>query len=306
MLIYDNIKTYNEKFNHPTLHPLISLVDLSKGDARKRTKFRMDFYAIIIKDSKCGDLRYGLKYYDYDEGSIVFFAPGQEGANEPEGEIFQPYGTALVLHPDLLRGTSLAKHIQEYSFFSYDSYEALHVSEKERTLIDMCFANIESEIKQNIDKHSKKIIVANLELLLKYCLRFYDRQFITREHAHHALIEQFEHLLTHYLLSDKLQKIGFPTVAYFADALHLSANYFSDLLKKETGKTALEYIHLKILELAKERVLDTTKTISEIAHELGFKYPQHFTRLFKQKVGYTPNEYRMVNFFHTILALIFL
>lgn len=255
----------------------------------------MNLYAIIIKDSKCGELRYGLKHYDYNEGSIVFFAPDQEGANEPEGEMFQPYGTALVFHPDLLRGTALAKQIQEYSFFSYDSYEALHVSEKERASIDICFTNIESEIKQHIDKHSKKIVVANIELLLKYCMRFYDRQFITRVHVNHAIIEQFDHLLTHYLLSDKLQKIGFPTVAHFADALHLSSNYFGDLLKKETGKTALEYIHLKILELAKERVLDTTKSISEIAHDLGFKYPQHFTRLFKQKVGVSPLEYRGLN-----------
>jgi AraC family transcriptional regulator, transcriptional activator of pobA len=295
MIIYDSIKKYNETFSHPTLHPLISLVDLSKGKPLKRSKFRVGFYAIIIKDSKCGDLRYGLKYYDYDEGTIVFFAPEQEATSEPEGEMHQPYGTALIFHPDLLRGTSLAKQIQEYSFFSYNSYEALHVSEKERAMIDICFANIETEIKQNIDKHSKKIIVANLELLLKYCLRFYDRQFITREHVNHALIEQFEQLLTNYLLSDKLQKIGFPTVAYFADALHLSANYFGDLLKKETGKTALEHIHLKILELAKERVLDTSKSISDIAFELGFKYPQHFTRLFKQKVGVSPMEYRGLN-----------
>lgn len=279
-------------FNHPTLHPLISLVDLGKGAPLKRSKFKMGFYAIIIKDSKCGDLRYGLKYYDYNEGTIVFFAPEQVGGTEPEGEWHQPYGTALVFHPDLLKGTSLAKQIHEYSFFSYDACEALHVSEKERAMIDLCFGNIESEIKQNIDRHSKKIIVANLELLLKYCLRFYDRQFVTREHVNHAIIEQFEQLLTNYLLSEKLQKIGLPTVAYFADRLHLSANYLGDLLKKETGKTALEHIHLKMMEQAKERVLDTSKSISEIAHDLGFKYPQHFTRLFKQKVGVSPLEYR--------------
>jgi AraC-like DNA-binding protein len=295
MIIYDSIKTYNETFNHPTLHPLISLVDLSKAKPMKRGKFRLDFYAIIIKDSKCGDLRYGLKYYDYDEGTLLFFAPEQEAANEPEGEMYQPFGTALVFHPDLLKGTHLAKLIHEYTFFSYDVCEALHVSEKERALIDICLTNIETEIKQNMDRHSKKIIVTNIELLLKYCSRFYDRQFITREHAHPAIIEQFEHLLTHYLLSDKLQTMGLPTVAYFADALHLSANYFGDLLKKETGKTAIEHIHLRILELAKERVLDTTKTISEIAYDLGFKYPQHFTRLFKQKVGFSPLEYRGLN-----------
>jgi AraC-like DNA-binding protein len=295
MIIYDSIKTYNETFNHPTLHPLISLLDLSKGNPLRRSKFRLDFYAIIIKDSKCGDLRYGLKHYDYEEGTIVFFGPGQVGGTEPEGEWHQPYGLALVFHPDLLKGTSLTKTIHEYSFFSYDSYEALHVSEKERGLIDICFGNIETEIKQNIDKHSKKILVANIELLLKYCSRFYDRQFITRETANHQVIEKFENLLTDYILSEKLQNIGLPTVAYFAEELHLSPNYLGDLLKKETGKTTLELIHLKILNLAKNKVLDTSKSISEVAYELGFKYPQHFTRLFKQKIGVSPNEYRGLN-----------
>ena len=295
MVIYDSIKTYNETFNHPTLHPLISLLDLSKGNPLKRSKFRMDFYAIIIKDSKCGDLRYGLKHYDYEEGTIVFFGPGQVGGTEPEGEWHQPYGLALVFHPDLIKGTSLAKNIHEYSFFSYDSYEALHVSEKERGLIDICFGNIETEIKQSIDKHSKKILVANIELLLKYCSRFYDRQFITRETANNQVIEKFENLLTDYILSEKLQNTGLPSVTYFAEKLHLSPNYLGDLLKKETGKTTLELIHLKILDLAKDRVMDNTKSISEIAYELGFKYPQHFTRLFKQKVGVSPNEYRGLN-----------
>lgn len=292
MLIYDSIKTFNEVFNHPTLHPLISMVDLSKGMPLKRSKFRFDFYAIIIKDSKCGDLRYGLKHYDYEEGTIVFFGPGQVGGSEPEGEWHQPYGLALVFHPDLIKGTSLAKQIHEYSFFSYDSFEALHVSEKERGLIDICFGNIESEIKENIDSHSKKILVANIELLLKYCSRFYDRQFITRESANHQIIEKFEIFLTEYILSKKLQNIGMPTVAYFAEMLHLSPNYLGDLLKKETGKTALECIHVKILELAKDKVLVKSKSISEIAYELGFKYPQHFTRLFKQKVGVSPLVYR--------------
>ena len=295
MVIYDSIKTYNETFNHPTLHPLVSLLDLSKGNPLKRSKFRLDFYAIIIKDSKCGDLRYGLKHYDYEEGTIVFFGPGQVGGSEPEGEWHQPYGLALVFHPDLIKGTSLAKTIHEYSFFSYDSYEALHVSEKERGLIDICFGNIETEIKQNIDQHSKKILVANIELLLKYCSRFYDRQFITRETANHQVIEKFENLLTDYILSKNLQNTGLPSVTYFAEELHLSPNYLGDLLKKETGQTTLELIHLKILDLAKDKVMDYTKSISEIAYELGFKYPQHFTRLFKQKVGVSPNEFRGLN-----------
>ncbi|WP_435354677.1 helix-turn-helix domain-containing protein [Emticicia sp. SJ17W-69] len=295
MISYDTIRKYNETFNNPTLHPLISIVDLNKSNLIRRSKFLLNFYAIIIKDSKCGDLRYGLKYYDYDEGTVVFFAPEQIVTNEPEGELHQPYGMALIFHRDILKGTSLAKQMNDYSFFSYKSNEALHLSEKERETVNICFSNIEAEIKQNIDKHSKKIIVANLELLLKYFQRFYDRQFITRENVGHSIIEQFNEMLINYLSSEKLQKIGIPSVAYFADELSLSHNYFGDLVKKETGKTALEYIQLKHLDLIKERLFEKDRSISEIACELGFKYPQHFTRYFKQKFGMTPHEYRNLN-----------
>lgn len=295
MLIYDTIKKYNDTFNNKTLHPLISLVDLSKSNPLKRSKFTLGFYAVIIKESLCGDLRYGNQYYDYAEGTVVFFGPGQIITNEPEGELHQPYGTAMIFHPDLIKGTSLGKQIHEYSFFSYQSHEALHLSEKEKETVNACFGNIASEIGQNIDRHSKKLIVANLELLLKYCSRFYDRQFITREHANHGIIEQFEQKLNEYLLSEKLKINGVPTVAYFANELHLSPNYFGDLIKKETGKTALEYIQLQLIDLAKERIFDTAKSLSEISYDLGFKYPQHFTRFFKQKVGVSPNEYRGLN-----------
>ncbi|AEI46959.1 helix-turn-helix domain-containing protein [Runella slithyformis] len=295
MIIYDTIKKYSEMFNNKTLHPLINLVDLNKSNPLERTKFRLDFYAIVIKETRCGDIRYGNQHYDYSDGSMVFFGPGQIITNEPEGELHQPYGTALLFHPDLIKGTSLGKQIHEYSFFSYLSNEALHLSEKEKEIVAACFGNIATEIGQNIDRHSKKLIVANLELLLKYCTRFYDRQFITREHANHGILEQFEALLNDYIFGEKLKTEGLPSVAYFADELHLSANYFGDLIKKETGKSALDFIHLTLLEAAKEKVLDTTKSISEVAFDLGFKYPQHFTRLFKQKVGISPNEYRGLN-----------
>jgi AraC family transcriptional regulator, transcriptional activator of pobA len=177
MLHFKTVEEYNEKFNSPTLHPLISLVDLNKAAKFRRTKLKLDFYAVVIKESKCGDLRYGLKYYDYAEGTIVFLGPGQVIASEPEGEWHQPYGTALIFHPDLLKGTTLARQMADYSFFGYQSAEALHVSTQERTQIDGCFANIALEIKQNLDQHSKTLIIANLELLL---IRYHAQQLHLR------------------------------------------------------------------------------------------------------------------------------
>lgn len=292
MIHYDTIKKYAEAFNNKALHPLIAYVDLNQSLPMLRSQFMLGFYAIIIKETRCGDIRYGNQYYDYDEGTMVFIGSNQIIKHEPEGEIHQPYGKALIFHSDLIKGTNVGKHIHEYTFFSYASYEALHLSNKEREKILVCFDNIENEIIQNIDRHSKKLILSNLELLLNYCTRFYDRQFITRENIGQGIIEQFEQHLNEYLRHEKLQEIGLPTVSFFADTLNLSPNYFGDLIKKETGKSAIEYIHLKLLEYAKEKIMDKTKSISEISYQLGFKYPQHFTRLFKQKVGMVPNEYR--------------
>jgi len=292
MIHYDTIKKYAEAFNNKALHPLIAYVDLNQSLPMLRSQFMLGFYAIIIKETRCGDIRYGNQYYDYNEGTMVFIGPNQIIKHEPKGEIHQPYGKALIFHSDLIKGTNLGKHIHEYTFFSYASYEALHLSNKEREKILVCFDNIENEIIQNIDRHSKKLIISNLELLLNYCTRFYDRQFITRENIGQGIIEQFEQHLNEYLRHEKLQEIGLPTVSFFADTLNLSPNYFGDLIKKETGKSAIEYIHLKLLEYAKEKIMDKTKSISEISYQLGFKYPQHFTRLFKQKVGMAPNEYR--------------
>jgi AraC-like DNA-binding protein len=214
---------------------------------------------------------------------------------ENDGKVYQPKGHALVFHADLLRGTSLAKSINDYNFFSYNANEALHLSERERQIVLDCFSKIDFELHQNIDKHSKKLIATNIELFLNYCERFYDRQFITRDNANKGILEKFEELLNGYFSSDKPQKYGLPSVAYFADELLLSANYFGDLIKKETGKSAKEYIQDKTIVVAKTKTFDSSKTVNEIAYELGFKYPQHFSRLFKQRVGITPNEYRLLN-----------
>jgi AraC-like DNA-binding protein len=226
---------------------------------------------------------------------LVFIAPGQMVEVEDFGQNFQPKGYALLFHPDLIHGASLGRHIQDYTFFSYQSNEALHLSERERKIILDCFSKIEYELERAIDKHSKRLIVSNIEMVLDYCVRFYDRQFITRDNVHKGILEKFEILLNDYYRSDKPQTIGLPSVAHCAGELSLSANYFGDLIKKETGKTAQEYIQSKVIDLAKEKVFDQSKSIGQIANELGFKYPQHFTRLFKQKTGYTPAEYRIAN-----------
>lgn len=288
----DHIDQYNERVGNETLHPLVSVVDFSKCRPLRHSRQMMGFYTVFLKEVKCGDIHYGRQYYDYQEGTMVFLAPGQVVGFEDNGKAFQPKGWGLLFHPDLLRGTSLARAIKNYNFFSYESYEALHLSEKEREVIIECFHNINAELECGIDKHSQTIIVANIELLLNYCIRFYDRQFITRSNVNKDILSRFEHLLYDYFQSDKPQDIGLPSVQYCADSLNLSANYFGDLIKKETGKSPQEHIQLTLISTAKEKVFDTSKSISEVAYELGFKYPQHFTRLFKKHVGCSPNEYR--------------
>jgi AraC-like DNA-binding protein len=297
---FNTVSEYNVLNNQETLHPLVSVIDFSKAKPRswgdsKTVKINYGLYCIFLKEIKCGDLKYGCNYYDYQEGTLVFISPGQVMEIENSGEVYQPKGHALVFHPDLIHGTSLGKHIQEYSFFGYQSNEALHLSEREKQVVMDCFSKIEFELQQSVDKHSKKLIVSNIELFLNYCTRFYDRQFITRDNAHKGILEKFENLLNDYYQSDKPEMNGLPSVAGCAGELNLSANYFGDLIKKETGKSAQEYIQSKVIDVAKEKIFDQNKSVSEIAYELGFKYPQHFTRLFKQKTGYTPNEYRLMN-----------
>jgi AraC family transcriptional regulator, transcriptional activator of pobA len=292
---FETINDYNVFNNNETLHPLVSVVDLSKASPRQGSKMYFGFYTIFLKDVKCGDLVYGRHIYDYQEGTLVFMAPGQVAGVNSKGETYQPKGYALIFHPDLIHGTSVGRHIQDYTFFGYQSNEALHLSERERKIVLDCFSKIEFELEHAVDKHSKKLIVSNIELFLNYCIRFYDRQFITRDIIHKGILERFELLLNDHFQTDKPQTIGLPSVAYCANELNLSAGYFGDLIKKETGKTAQELIQSKVIDLAKERIFDQNKSVSQIAYELGFKYPQHFSRLFKQRVGYTPNEYRGLN-----------
>ncbi|KFF04119.1 helix-turn-helix domain-containing protein [Flavobacterium reichenbachii] len=291
----EKIAAYNKLKGVETQHPLISVYDNSNSKALpNNNRMHFGFYAVFLKAGNCGELKYGRNNYDYDDGTMVFVAPGQvlEVKNEDN---YQPTGMGLLFHPDLIKGTSLAKLMSQYSFFSYEFHEALHLSLKEQQIIKDLFNKLQYELSQSIDKHSKSIIANNIELMLNYCVRFYDRQFITRENINTDILSKFENLLNDYFQSENAQHIGLPTVGYFADLLHLSPNYFGDLIKKETGKSAQENIQLKLINLAKERIFDTEKSISQIAFELGFKYPQHFNRMFKKNTGYTPIEYRSLN-----------
>lgn len=294
ILKLDNITQYNSMRGVETLHPLVSVVDMSKAMPTQSLRINFGFYCVFLKEVNCGELKYGCNYYDYQEGTLVFVAPGQI-VGVTSNEIIKPKGWALLFHPDLIRGTSLGHNIKDYTFFSYEVNEALHLSERERQIVIDCLHKIEYELEQSIDKHSKTLISNNIELLLNYCMRFYDRQFITRSNVNKDILVKFEKLLNDYFQTEIPQTLGLPSVRYFSDHLHLSANYFGDLIKKESGKSAQELIQLKLMDIAKERIFDTSKSVSEIAYELGFKYPQHFSRMFKNETGYTPNEYRSAN-----------
>ena len=288
----DRVEVYDKLFGLETLHPLVSVIDLSKATVwPMRFTFNYGVYALYLKETKCGDIRYGRQIYDYSEGTVVGFAPGQVAVTEmPENT--RPLAHGVLFHPDLIKGTSLGQGIKQYSFFSYNSTEALHLSEDEREIFLDCLDKIRKELLRPIDKHSKRLISRNIELLLDYCMRFYERQFITRSEANKDILSKFETLLDNYFQSGKAQTEGLPSVKYFADKVCLSPNYFGDLLKKETGKSPQEYIQNKIVDLAKEMIAGTDKTFNQIAYELGFQYSQHFARLFKKNTGCTPGEYR--------------
>jgi AraC-like DNA-binding protein len=295
ILKLENINQFNSLRGLETLHPLVSVIDFSKMKLIPEAMVTYGFYCVFLKEAVCGDLKYGCNYYDYQEGTLVFIAPGQVvGIGNKPGSP-KPKGWGLAFHPDLIRGTSLGHNIKSYSFFSYEANEALHLSEKERQIIMDCLNKIEHELHQAIDKHSKILIANNIELLLNYCMRFYDRQFITRGQVNKDILVKFESLLDNYFNSEMPKNIGLPTVKYCAENIHLSPNYLGDLIKKETGKSPLEHIQLRLMDIAKEKLFDTSKSISEVAYELGFKHPQHFSRLFKSETGYSPNEYRSQN-----------
>ena len=293
ILNLDSVDLYNKLYGLETLNPLVSVIDLNKATSSvDLIRFNYGIYALYLKLEKACDIKYGRQTYDYQEGTIVCFAPGQTAETNPTTDKVQVNAHGILFHPDLLRGTSLGKSIKKYTFFSYEVNEALHLSEEERSIVMDCLKIIRMELEHGVDKHSKTLLVNHIELLLNYCMRFYERQFITRGKTNRDVLTRFENLLDEYFESTLAEQDGLPTVKYFADKLCLSSNYFGDMFKKETGKSPQEYIQEKVIELAKERISDTADTVSQIAYSLGFQYPQHFCRLFKKRVGYTPSEYR--------------
>ncbi|OCX51618.1 transcriptional regulator [Mucilaginibacter sp. PPCGB 2223] len=276
-------------------HPLVSLIDHADFYAKTPKYdglYRFGFYTISCKKFE-GTLKYGKGHYDFNEGSLMFTAPWQVIAPGPDVVVDE--GWALFIHPDLIHGTSLGKKIHEYSFFNYETNEALHISEEEKQILEDCLAKIEREYSQNMDKHTQGLIVSNIELLLNYCNRFYDRQFYTRAKVNSDVVQQFEKLLKGYFAQSTLIDAGLPNVGYFASRLNLSPNYLSDLLNKFTGKTTQEHIHLEMIDKAKSQLWGTDNSISQIAYALGFEHPSHFTKIFKTKTGKSPSEYRHLN-----------
>lgn len=292
----DTVDKYNKLYGLKTLHPLVSVIDLTEATKIvNHIQIHYGVYALFLKSGKECEIKYGRRNYDFQEGTVVSFAPGQVVEVTMLKDEVRPKVYGILFHPDIIRGTSLGQNIHNYGFFAYSANEALHLSEYERQIITECLGKIQSELEHPIDRHSKHLISMNIELLLNYCLRFYERQFITRENANKDILQKFETLIDTYFENKQAMNMGLPTVRYFAEKVYLTPNYFGDLIKKETGKSAQEYIQFKLIEKAKDYIAGTNLTMSEIAYELGFQYPQHFGRLFKKHVGMTPNEYRLSN-----------
>ena len=289
----DSIKKYNDLYGLDTLHPSVSIVNLTTAtNIVNHIKMNYGIYALYLKCNHACAIQYGRKSYDYQEGTIVCFAPGQIGEVNTFDDEIKPEVYGIIFDPSFIKGTNLSRNINKYPFFSYNVSESLHLSENERRSIILCLEKIQLEIEHEIDKHSKKLIIMNIELLLDYCQRFYDRQFATRETINKDVLQQFEKFINEYFEDDKRINRKLPTVKYFADKICLSPNYFGDMIKKETGKSAKDYIQYVILEKAKSYILDTGYSMNEISSKLGFRYPQHFGRFFKKHMGETPSEFR--------------
>ncbi|MBQ0029865.1 MAG: AraC family transcriptional regulator [Bacteroidales bacterium] len=287
----DTIQQFNEYNGMETLHPLVSVIHVHNTEHIKECVMHYGFYAIYLKENKGCKLSYGRTEYDFDEMTVTSFAPGQVVTVEPNPEVpFAKY-IGLAFHPDLLNRTTLGKQMNRYEFFDYTSNEALHLSAQEVEIFRGVLNMIEQELHHAIDKHTRDLVVSHIELLLNYCLRFYDRQFITREEINHSVVKKFLCLLDDYI-SERAEYEGLPTVSYFADKCCLSTGYFGTLVKTETGRTAKDLINDRIMSRAKELLSSDSLSVTQVSQCLGFEYPQHFVRFFKALTGLTPTQWR--------------
>ena len=298
MIHIDSVSLLHEisGFDKPT-HPLITIIDVAKmviSPEQVGMKMTSGLYTIGMKDKSCGVL-YGRNPYDFDEGVLYFAAPNQVHSVIRAQELNEIQGWMMFFHPDLIRNTALGQKIDSYKFFDYSVHEALHLSEAEQKTITDCVGLIKEEISERIDNHSQEVIASSLQLLLNLSTRYYERQFNTRSATHNDVVTQFQTLLKDYYNTGQFTEIGTPSVEYFSDRVHLSANYLSDLLKKETGLNTKEQINHFIIDKAKTLLLSESDSISGIAYTLGFNYPHYFSRLFKSKTGMTPQEYRQAD-----------
>jgi AraC-like DNA-binding protein len=296
MLILDHISDLSTLFmKEKPRHPLITVIDFASTDEQRLAgaSISTGFYSVMFKNYCSNRIKYGRQYYDFQEGSLLCVAPGQVITLDSEFDHrVQREGWGVFFHPDLLRGTSLQQITRKYRFFSYATNEALHLSEKEKNNLLDVVDRLRNEIAENTDSHSHTLIVSNLELLLNYCRRYYDRQFITRKSAIKGILAQFENELEAWFRSGDTSVAGLPSVRILAEKLHVSPNYLSDMLKKETGKNAQDHIHSFLIEEAKNLLAGTDLSVSAMAYTLGFEYPQYFSRLFKSRTGMTPGEFR--------------
>lgn len=293
--ISDLYKLFDLGHSH---HPLVAVLDFSKviEHSNENMKVVTDFYSIMFKNYCKNTFKYGRKHIDFQDGSLICIAPNQVIEVDNEIEIKESMvGWGVFFHPDLIRSSMLGNTIKNYNFFSYEISESLHLSEKEKNILLECVQRIGSELKENIDTHSQGIIISYIELLLNYCSRFYGRQLITRSQANKTILSQIEQIIRAHFSDLHTKDEGLLTVKCLADQVHLSPGYLSDLLKKETGRNAQEHIHYYLIEEAKNRLVHGDSTINEIAYALGFEYPQYFNKLFKQKTGRTPLEFRNLN-----------
>lgn len=286
------IAEYNEKFGFEGVNPLINVVDFNETVQLKNETLSFGFYIIKLKNKYCGDIAYGHTHYDYTDGSIFCIAPGQEITIDLK-EYEKPSSVCLLFHPNLIHGTELGMHILDrFPFFSYNSNEALYISEEEKQFFMESMNRIRQEIKQEATTHNKNLLRLNIELLLEYLLRLYDRQFESRSPLNKEATNKFQQQLHEYYIHQEDKEIVLPTVEHFANLSGYSAKYFSELVKKDTGKSAQDLITSYVLDVAVKKLQQQDSSIKEIAYELGFQYPQHFTRFFSKQMGCSPKEYK--------------